>query len=509
MLRSWLWALSNRVARPARHPARSRRPGGARPTLEGLEGRTLPAAYTVNALTDNNPNGGGQGMGNTGDLRYCLTQANGLAGPHTVTLDVNGTINLAAALPTLARDMTVTPGMNRTVTVAGSGVSTNPFRVFYVGVGVTATFGAFTIQKGYVTDDGGGILNVGTLTLQGTTVRQSYADGDGGAIKNSGALRLDGAGISTNQATYGGAIDNSGSVVTQGTGTTIISGNQVGISGGAIYNNRGASASLTKVVFRNNTAAEDGGAIYNAENLILKNCTFNTNVATNGDGGGVYSAGTASFTNNTFTNCSAGGRGGAIRSTGTASGTNNTVNGNRTATGLPPGPPGLSTYGAISAAYGSSFSLVNTASAGNISPRGPDVEGVFNDLGHNFIGDGTGANFYDGVNGDQVGTPDAPLDPQLGPLQDNGGGIDTELPLSGSRLIDAGDNAYAPDTDERGYVRIVNGTVDIGAAEYGSYPPPAGWAGGGLVPAVDQALAAALLSAEAPLAKRDAVFATL
>ena len=41
--------------------------------------------------------------------------------------------------------------------------------------------------------------------------------------------------------------------------------------------------------------------------------------------------------------------------------------------------------------------------------------------------------------------------------------------LPGSPAIDAGSNALIPSgvtTDQRGYARIVNGTVDIGAYEY-------------------------------------------
>jgi hypothetical protein len=37
--------------------------------------------------------------------------------------------------------------------------------------------------------------------------------------------------------------------------------------------------------------------------------------------------------------------------------------------------------------------------------------------------------------------------------------------LPGSPAIDAGDSTDAPDTDQRGFARIVNGTIDIGALE--------------------------------------------
>ena len=102
-------------------------------------------------------------------------------------------------------------------------------------------------------------------------------------------------------------------------------------------------------------------------------------------------------------------------------------------------------------------------------------------MGHNFVGNvGSASGFVNQTNGDQVGggahpdpnNPgqtiyDAVIDPQLGPLQNNGGATLTEVPLDNSPLIDAGDNAAVAGvtTDERGGARIIGGTVDIGAAE--------------------------------------------
>ncbi|HET6631897.1 MAG TPA: right-handed parallel beta-helix repeat-containing protein [Rhodanobacteraceae bacterium] len=69
--------------------------------------------------------------------------------------------------------------------------------------------------------------------------------------------------------------------------------------------------------------------------------------------------------------------------------------------------------------------------------------------------------------------------PGLGGLAENGGPTLTMALLSGSPALDAGDNALVPGgvtTDQRGagYVRIFNGTVDIGAFEVqAAAPPPA------------------------------------
>ena len=74
-----------------------------------------------------------------------------------------------------------------------------------------------------------------------------------------------------------------------------------------------------------------------------------------------------------------------------------------------------------------------------------------------------------GVNGNIVG-----VDPLLGPLADNGGPTQTMALLAGSPAIDKGDNTLVPidpstglpvTTDQRGFTRVVNGSVDIGAFE--------------------------------------------
>src|SRR5439155_18199838 len=71
------------------------------------------------------------------------------------------------------------------------------------------------------------------------------------------------------------------------------------------------------------------------------------------------------------------------------------------------------------------------------------------------------------VAADLVGSAAGPIDPKLGPLQNNGGPTLTMALLPGSPAIDAGDNTNAPPYDQRGpgFPRIVNGKIDIGAFE--------------------------------------------
>jgi hypothetical protein len=117
--------------------------------------------------------------------------------------------------------------------------------------------------------------------------------------------------------------------------------------------------------------------------------------------------------------------------------------------------------------------LHNTLIGGNFRGTGTTRDDVYGSLDpggdYNLIGDGTGmTGLSNGVHGNLVGPHGNPIDPLLGPLQDNGGPTLMHALLSGSPAIDAGNNDYATDWDQRGdgFPRIVNEIIDIGAFEY-------------------------------------------
>jgi hypothetical protein len=80
------------------------------------------------------------------------------------------------------------------------------------------------------------------------------------------------------------------------------------------------------------------------------------------------------------------------------------------------------------------------------------------------------------VNGNIVGSAESPVEPILGPLSDNGG-LQTHALQPGSPAIDSGNNERADDrrgnpllADQRGFVRLANAIVDMGAYESASQP---------------------------------------
>ncbi|PYI88184.1 MAG: hypothetical protein DME26_04050 [Verrucomicrobia bacterium] len=322
---------------------------------------------------------------------------------------------------------------------------------------------------------GGGIYNEGALELIRCDVRDNRATGGGGGYASTAGAggSANGAGIWSRGALNVIQCSVRDNQAIGGTGGYPFGGSGGNGSGGGIYNQ--GSLTLNGATVSGNLTqgglggARDGrggfssgGGIANDNGLVATNCTFSGNSARGGD------SACGSFSFRVVT----GSEGGGIASTGALTLVNCTISGNNVSPGgtdgcFPSSNGGISVGGGISS---SGTLLKNTIIAGNheneLNPGSPDVAGRVTSQGYNLIGlivstDGL-------VAGDLAGSVSfayAPLDPKLGPLQDNGGSTLTIALLPGSPAINAGDSSACPATDQRGVSRPQGARCDIGAYE--------------------------------------------
>ncbi len=300
--------------------------------------------------------------------------------------------------------------------------------------------------------DGGGVNSqvavVGSeprvpVTLSGMTFRNGAGEEDGGGIYNCfGTLTV---------------ID---SIIT---GNRIRSGNGSFGYGAGIYNCPSSTLTLINTTISDNSALV-GGAICNGGTLTVINSTFSRNVARQHRGGAIGNYGALTITNSTFSGNSSGSNGfaggilngGLFQSAGTLLINNSTLSGNTADEG-----------GGIFNVKESTVLLQNSIVANN---TGGNCHGTISSNGYNLSSDKSCR--FDGA-GDLND-----IDPELGPLQNNGGPTDTIALLPGSPAIDAGNpsgcrNGLGPllKTDQRGEPRPDKEDkpgCDIGAFEHQS-----------------------------------------
>jgi hypothetical protein len=208
-----------------------------------------------------------------------------------------------------------------------------------------------------------------------------------------------------------------------------------------------------------NCLGDLGGGVSSGGNLQISRCTISGNAAQYV--GGVYnynSGATLIVDSSTFISNSATVLDGGIYSYGPLQIRNSTIVSNRS----------VSAGGGVR--FNNTATFANNLIAGNSSPSQPDigVQSANSFLAtYNLVGDGAGSTLTNGLNGNLVGTTASPIDPRLGPLQNNGGPTLTLAPLPGSPARDAGDPGFDGTslTDQRGAARVVYGRLDIGAVE--------------------------------------------
>ena len=243
---------------------------------------------------------------------------------------------------------------------------------------VNLTLTNCVLSADYAAYNGGGVSVGGgaeaTLTVCTLTGNSAF---NGGGLFAAGFVTLTSCVFDSNSASYGGAIG---------------SGTPAGFSSsGPSY---GSAVTPTDCTFTHNTAASDGGALYNGGGIFaLTRCLLSGNTATNGSGGALSNANLAPSSSNSFptsgqatlTGCTLMGNtaaynggaidnGGSLSTSGSFNGqltlTNCVLTGNSAASGnggainngLPPSSFPGSGY------FGGSVSLTNCLLTGNSAP---------------------------------------------------------------------------------------------------------------------------------------------
>ena len=188
-------------------------------------------------------------------LRQAVGLADFLGGTQTITFDpaafataqtialTGGQLELSDTGGLLTID-----GPAAGLTIDAGGMS----GVFQVDGGVTAALSGLTITGGSAVL-GGGLVNLGTITLTDCTISGNSAIAFGG-VYNDGTATLIDCTISGNSAQYGGGLFNFGTATLT---DCTISGNSATRIGGGLWND--GTATLTDCTISGNSAIEGGG----------------------------------------------------------------------------------------------------------------------------------------------------------------------------------------------------------------------------------------------------------
>jgi len=237
-------------------------------------------------------------------LREAVTNANNDAstypdcpagsGTDTITFADNYTITLRNELLVTSAISIAGNGVANTILQANVSPRTATYRVYDVNSTGDLTLDGLTIRNGRCIDGcldvfpfaGGGIFNLGILTVTNSILSSNTAIEGGGIYNRGGTVTLMGVTFSDNRADIG----------------------TEGGCGGGLCSDRG-SETLTDVTFSNNYAAFGGGmSMDNSTAAILTNVNFSGNSANNGPsdvrGGGGLAVFRSSptLTNVTFSN---------------------------------------------------------------------------------------------------------------------------------------------------------------------------------------------------------------
>ncbi|MEP7212748.1 MAG: carboxypeptidase-like regulatory domain-containing protein [Acidobacteriota bacterium] len=360
-----------------------------------------------------------------------------------------------------------------TITITNSSISGNS---------VTTQAGGFGFGAGIYLE------NVFNVVLTNSHVDNNVGTGTSGS-NGVGVRALSSVGAASFSATNSTFNNNvgtpGGTSLNQGTGIQFFTSTAAGtlnvsLDGVSVSGNSGNSVGIGI-----NATVIGGAMTFNAVNTTISNNTGGTNgggMLVSNSGGLASSTGTFNFTNSTISGNIASANGGgyafeqpvaaAVMTTNFNFSTiaNNRANNDNM---------GTESGGGIIRASGT-INLKNSIVADNTvgtGGSGPDLSGTFNSQDYNHIEDVTGATITGVIANNVTG-----VDPQLGALGNNGGNTPTQVPASGSPVVNtipAGTNDCGTpvNSDQRGVTRPAGSGCEKGSVELAVAPSFAGLSG--------------------------------
>ena len=340
-----------------------------------------------------------------------------------------------------------------------------------------ATIIRSVITGNLANDDGGGVYaRRGGIQVYDSILSANLVDGSGGALGSTGDILVVRSHLDGNTTDGdGGAIytDEDGDVTVI---DSTVSGSDADGPGGAIFTLDG-DVTIINSTLTGNRADDRGGAVSGEASVIALNSTISRNLAVAHVGGGLWSRGPMYVGNSTVSNNYAEGKGGGLHAGSVLTLVNSTVADNVASAAANIG------VGERLEAFGSVIGPAKIDSSGDAQPTDRNCDApIARSLGFNVVTD-TSCGLAGP--GDLVGVASA-----LGPLRENGGRHETQLPgalspalglVPGASCLAAplpvqleGEQhlaAQLPDLralmriDQRGVPRGLDGTCDAGAVE--------------------------------------------